>query len=389
MRSRALLVAALVLVVASTAFPGVATPPTTADANEDALLAIKGLTHERPNPSTTDATTSGSSVTTAAEPEPNPWGTRTVTVGIRRAEGPVTDAHVAAVRRAAAFWNDRAANLTDHRIVFVVEPAAERVDVLVRFVPYIDECGAESGSITIGCAPQYDRGGSANVPTVVRIREGHPTNSLSGTITHEFGHLLGLAHGEGPMPVMTSRTAPSTPTALRNASERGYPWHEEVLTVSVAAGPGYDRPALRAHVVEALEYYERQVDRRLAITPSFRMVEYPERADIVLRFTASADACDVGVGYCWSIAGEDLDRDRAIEYYTRFEGTFGGLEQQYASWYAGRMIGYALGAGNETQLPDVFAKPENAGERWVDPEAGAEYGGEGTATDDPPGTKMP
>ncbi|MFB6152718.1 MAG: hypothetical protein ABEJ27_00555 [Halodesulfurarchaeum sp.] len=389
MRSRPLLLATLVLVVASTSFPGGASPPPTLDGNEGPLLAIAALTHDRPSVNRSEATpNSNATVVSRNQSNPNPWGTRTVTVGVRRVGGPVTRAHVEAVRSAAAYWNDRATKLTPYRVVFVVEPAAKRVDVLVRFVPYIEQCGAGNGSITIGCAPQYERGGSANVPTVVRIREGRPTDSLADTIQHEFGHLLGLEHGEGPMPLMDDRTEPSTPTALRNASDRAYPWHEAVLTVAVAAHRGYDPAALRAHVAEALAYYQHISARWPARTVSFRLVETSRSADIVLRFTP-ANACDIGDGYCWSIFGENLDRDPAIEYYTGFEATFAGLQERYASWYAGRMVGYALGAENESQLPDVFEDPEHAGNRWLDPEAAAQRDDEGAADDGPTTPHMP
>ncbi len=318
---------------------------------------------------------------TAAEDGPNPWGTRQVTVAVA-SEGEPAERHLESVDTAITYWNQHHEQYTGHNVTFVLDQETERPDVVVDFVSSIKHCGGNDEQITLACAPRYDEDESAAVPTIVRVRENRPQTAIENSVKHEFGHLLGLQHGEGPMPVMAAQKPLQSQGSMLNASERTNPWHDIVLTVAVVQDGGYRQAALRAHVREALEYYENDPEGWDGPTPRFELVRDVERADIVLRVTRD-DACEIGGGYCWKVSGEDLDGDEALEYYTGFEATFGGLDSQYLSWYAGRVLGYGLGVESESQLPRIFLDPQEADRRWFDSELtpGANAGEGRTASD--------
>lgn len=383
MASRTLLVGSFVVLLLGTAVPGPIPASHADEGTADSggtvspanLEKISSLNEDRSPGRPASQTTANDGKTSSSEDveRVNPWGEREVTVAVQTTGGNASGTQRAAVTEATRYWNESHEVYSEYEIEFTVVPNARRADVVVEFVPYIDTCGGlDSGAITLACAPKYERGETAEVPTTVKVRDGRPREALADSVKHEFGHLLGIGHGDAPMPLMQERVRFEPRTAVRNASERAYPWYDTVLTVAVVHDSTYDSGALRAHLREALDYYERGPPGWDRPTPTFRIVSDPARADIVLQVTRE-DACDVGGGYCWSITGEQLDRDAAIEYYTRFEATFGGLDQQYFSWYAGRAIGFALGAEAESQLPSTFVHPENADSKWFDAEVQTPY----------------
>lgn len=311
----------------------------------------------------------------------NPWGTTELHVAITTQEGAVTDAQREAVAGAVDYWNQNADAYGEYEVTFTVDQDEPDPEVIVSFVSGIDRCGPnEHDAIVLACGPQYDEGSKADVPATIRVRDGRSADALTTSVKHEFGHLLGLDHGEGPMPLMAERHSMEPRESVLDATDRFNPWHRSTLTVAVVQDGSYDQQALRSHAKEAMRFYERGPPGWDGPTPEFRLVRDPQRADITLRVT-HADACEMGGGYCWTVSGEQLDDDPALEYYTGFEVTFGDLESRYLSWYTGRALGYALGAENESELPDTFRDPQGVDERWFDYESAYRQDGEGTGTE--------
>lgn len=373
------LLVALLLVLAGVGVPVSAPADTTQAEFDENVEDIRAMHIERPSAKGTEVSSESSDPGETTAPDPstemlNPWDEEVVTVGMGDEPESWTEAEIAAVESAIHYWNAREDIYTDHQVTFAFVGNSTRPDVQVQFVPYIDNCGVSADSaVTLACAPRYDEGEEATVPTSIRVREGRDEAALARSVKHEFGHILGLRHGEEPMPLMAETTAWEPRATVMNASERRYPWHDRVLSVSIEQDGTYRQGALRAHVKEALAYYENADSRWDGPSPEFVLVQDPARADIRLRVSRT-DECDVGGGYCWTAAGEQLDKDEAIEYYTRFNATFGSLDARYLSWYAGRVIGYAIGADDESELPATFADPRKADDRWFDHETRSRYG---------------
>lgn len=363
-----------VLFLAGVATPSVAPPQVDEPREDEGVERIRGLhidplsQSESPAKSTTRAEQVDTSEGASSEELVNPWGNRRITVAISGEPADWTAGQASAVEEAIRFWNRHHGTYTDAAVEFVFAPNFSRPDVTVQYVSYIETCdGYENAGITLACAPRYDDGETATSPTTVRVRDGRSTDQLKESVKHEFGHLLGLRHGEEPMPLMRSRTDFEPKPSVLNASSRENPWHKNYLSVAVTQDGTYSQGVLQAHVREALQFYETGSQTWDGPSPEFRIVDDPGQADIVLEVTRD-DACEIGGGYCWTVSGEQLDRDAALEYYTKFEATFGNLDSRYLSWYAGRVLGYALGAESESELPETFVEPRNADETWFDQE---------------------
>jgi len=324
-------------------------------------------------PTTTAGTTPSTPTTTTATPTPtppraakiaNPWGSRTVTVGVVNR---VNDRNVVPlVNRTLTYWNAHAAEFGAYDVHFVLRPNATSPDVRVAFVATVTDCGNHTD--VLGCSPLVDHGPVTDRPLVVRIQAGYTDASTVDTMKHEFGHLLGIRHGEAPEPLMSPY---ATAARLRtpNATDRALPWTHSTLSVYVdyANVSESDRATYRDQVGHALDYYQAGANGTVPANVSFVRTSNRSAADVVVSFpTTLPSTCGGGSGSCREFQGADPDEDGAPEWYTRFHVTVAGVDAGAVGWYVGYQLGYAFGAANASELPPAFQHPsyETAHSDW-------------------------
>lgn len=290
----------------------------------------------------------------------NPWHKPTVVVGIDAGD---TDPAVASslVERTIAYWeaNDQYGTYSAD---FVLVPNASSPDVLVRF----DETVACNG-ITgwLGCAPVLNATSDVSETEVVRIQTGYSEDSTLHTLKHEFGHLVGLHHGDDPMPLMKPNyraTLPERP----DATERVLPWEKSTLYVYIDyhSISGDDREVVERQVEHALEYYE---NRTADQSPRVKFIVVGDRsmADVVVDFDGEP-WCGIRAGSCGKTWGRDVDGDGKVEYYTRSTIVVTGVRADAVGWHVGYWMGTALGASGSDELPPPFRNGTGrTGEWWV------------------------
>ena len=115
----------------------------------------------------------------------------------------------------------------------------------------------------------------------------------------------------------------------------------------------------------ALDYYDRGADGTVPENVSFRHVERPERADIVVRFSDDSP-CGFGSGSCGSVSGTDPDGDGALERYTHLEITLTDLDSDVVGWHVARWLALGFGIEDESEYPPVLREETSHEDRRSD-----------------------
>jgi hypothetical protein len=301
-------------------------------------------------------------------PRPVPIRDSHVVVGV---ENDVTvERNVTAmVDSAVSYWERHADRYVNYSIDFVVVPDAEDPDVLVTFQETV-ECRGTTG--WLGCAPDVESVHDTSETMVVAIKSGYTNESTIRTIKHEFGHVLGLDHGQEPMPLMSPRQESLT-LERPNVDGRTFPWRDRNLSVYVdyrSIPP--DRQAEAAQQVShALEYYHEYEDSSRWKNVSFVATSNREAADILIDFEAESSLLQ-GAGSIGQPKGPDTDGDGQVEYYTESRIVVSNVQVNAIGWHVGYWLGVSLGAGDASELPDPFRNGTRTGEWWRTTGAGPE-----------------
>lgn len=290
----------------------------------------------------------------------NPWNTDEVVVAI---DGPPgrTDEYRGAVADAIEFWNRNDVRFGKYSANFVLDPDARDPDVVVEFTETV-VCDSETG--WLGCAPILNASSRPDRPTTVQIDLAHGNASIERTVKHEFGHLLGIRHGDAPMPLMgPQRTVQRVPET--NVSDRDNPWQTDEISVYVDYGDlGDERAAeTRIQIQRALDYYNDGADGTVPEDVSFVETASREEADVVVLFYDDP-WCRDGPGSCGDIRGLDTDGDGAVEYHTRSWIALSDVRTRAIGWHVGYWLGASMGADSQSELAPPFHSGANRTGDW-------------------------
>jgi len=257
------------------------------------------------------------------------------------------------VEQSLQYWNRRDEEYATYTTNFTLGPETETADVEVRIVEEIDSCDRTDIDL-LGCAPIYSAETLATERTVVRILAGYTNETTLRTLKHEFGHVLGIRHGEAPTELMNGTDPSATQLPQPDASERDNPWGRETLTVSIDQESfAADEQQVRRQVQYALTYYGEENDRT-AETVDFELRSPGTAADVMV-VGGETRCMDGDSGSCWVTRGADVDPDDALETYTNQTIHVEDVDVEALGWHVGHALGYTVtGAESDDQLPEPF-----------------------------------
>lgn len=277
-------------------------------------------------------TTAGPTETPRATPAPtpvpdNPWGKEPIVVAVRYDNASLGD-HTALVADAIRYWETEGAPYADWAPAFELAPDATDPDIVVAFTARISRCELDHPGRVAGCASVLNASAHPASPEVVEVVPQRTRYYTRETIKHEFGHILGLRHGEEPVDVMDREFVPFS--RYRAADYRvyvGYP----------ADYVGESRS--RENIRRALEYYDGGAEGWLPANVSFSFTDEPSAADITVVVTTRSPA-------------------RSTADFRARTVTLNGLLFDRHGWHVGYWIGFFFGAEEAADLPPAFDEPE-------------------------------
>jgi hypothetical protein len=289
----------------------------------------------------------------AGDPD-NPYGGENITVAVTATDS--KRSFTPLVAEAVDYWETHDERYLNYSVNVTVAASASDPDIRVSFVSHIPRCGKVANAA--GCAPEITAPSQTGDTVEIRALDNLSANSTVRVLEHEFGHALGLGHGDRPRDLMATYTT-LTGLPQPNASERALAWNDSTFTVfvteEVSAGE-------REQINHALDYYDRGANGTVPENVSFRMVSTFESADIVIR-PAERSLCGSERESCGSVFGSDTDGDGALETYTRLEITYDDIDTDAVGWHVARWLGLAFGIENGSGYPPALREGTGYDER--------------------------
>src|SRR5699024_7735653 len=134
----------------------------------------------------------------AGDPD-NPYPSGNLTVAI---DGGADRAFAPLVHEAAAYWETHDERYLDYRVNVTVAPNASDPDIRASFVPALSRCGQVEHAA--GCSPEVTNPTQTAGTIDIRVLDNLSNDSTVRVLEHEFGHALGLGHGDAPQDVMAA-----------------------------------------------------------------------------------------------------------------------------------------------------------------------------------------
>jgi hypothetical protein len=285
----------------------------------------------------------------------NPWGPGPITVVVDDHTGATRDARPA-VRETLAFWENAVYAGDRYRPEFELVEGNESADVRVEVVAAVERCSVHADDVALGCAPVVPTNAAVTDEVTVQVRAGHAPATMRAILKHEYGHVLGFRHGEGPEAVMTSNLSSRVDGDVGDAAARTYSWASDTLQVAVVSETT-STDAARDRIREAVGYYERGADGTVTLPPEFEVVEDPADADVVVALQETVDCDAFGVAAsCAYWDGPDVDDDGVPEYYTGVRIAVATNGHDRAGWHAGYWLGKSLWTNG---VPGPFRSSEH------------------------------
>jgi len=353
----------LALVLAVLALLAGCVGPITPDASQPFDDDTEAVTGTATGSEAAEVETGTEAGTTTPRAASDPYGGRTLVVGIENPENGSRD-YAPLVRQALDYWEANDSRYVGYEVSYRLDPEAPDPDVVVSVVDRIEDCGSEEDHAA-GCAPYITRPEQFSPPVRVRVVEGLSDESTARVLIHEFGHTLGLGHDDEPQSVMRAEGHLAT-LPQPDAVDRSFAWSDRTLSVHVDVGPDAgDRAAVERQVTETLAYFDRGAGRTTPEDVSFVRASNRSAADVVVQIGGD-HPCARESGSCRRLRGLDPDGDDRLETYDRLEVYVVGLEPEAVGWHLGRHLGYALGLTEDAEYPEPLRSSSGYEERRSD-----------------------